>query len=137
MSGNETSVVLSPNHSTAVTNEDTNTSKSGSFPPEIDEPNSKRARLHSGPENSDTLELSSSSGTIRCPYLDTIDRAVLDFDFEKLCSISLSNNNVYACLVCCKYFQVRNSINRFLVRYHIVYCRGEDLVPTRTPTQSK
>lgn len=40
-----------------------------------------------------------------CPYLDTIDRSVLDFDFEKLCSISLLNNNVYACLVCGKYFQ--------------------------------
>ncbi len=40
-----------------------------------------------------------------CPYLDTIDRSVLDFDFEKLCSISLLNNNVYACLVCGRYFQ--------------------------------
>eukprot|EP00903_Cladosiphon_okamuranus_P010294 g9744.t1 len=51
----------------------------------------------------------SSSGQQRkkCPYLDTINRNVLDFDFEKLCSISLSNNNVYACLVCGKYFQGR------------------------------
>ena len=40
-----------------------------------------------------------------CPYLDTINRNVLDFDFEKLCSVTLSNNNVYACLVCGKYFQ--------------------------------
>ncbi|KAI4159043.1 MAG: hypothetical protein LQ342_006944 [Letrouitia transgressa] len=40
-------------------------------------------------------------------YLDTINRAVLDFDFEKLCSITLSNINVYACLVCGKYFQGR------------------------------
>lgn len=40
-----------------------------------------------------------------CPYLDTIDRSILDFDFEKLCSVSLLNNNVYACLVCGKYFQ--------------------------------
>ena len=40
-------------------------------------------------------------------YLDTIKRSVLDFDFEKLCSISLSNINVYACLVCGKYFQGR------------------------------
>ncbi|KAI9870854.1 MAG: hypothetical protein M1830_003727, partial [Pleopsidium flavum] len=31
-------------------------------------------------------------------YLDTINRSVLDFDFEKLCSITLSNINVYACL---------------------------------------
>ncbi|XP_064404591.1 ubiquitin carboxyl-terminal hydrolase 39-like isoform X2 [Halichondria panicea] len=42
-----------------------------------------------------------------CPFLDTIDRTVLDFDFEKLCSVSLSNNNCYACLVCGKYFQGR------------------------------
>ena len=30
---------------------------------------------------------------------------MLDFDFEKLCSVSLSHINVYACLVCGKYFQ--------------------------------
>ncbi|CAL5049788.1 unnamed protein product [Urochloa decumbens] len=42
-----------------------------------------------------------------CPYLDTVNRQVLDFDFEKFCSISLSNLNVYACLVCGKYFQGR------------------------------
>ena len=44
----------------------------------------------------------------RCPYLDTINRLVLDFDFEKLCSVSLSRVNVYVCLVCGKYFQVRS-----------------------------
>lgn len=40
-----------------------------------------------------------------CPYLDTVDRKRLDFDFEKLCSVSLSHVNVYACLICGKYFQ--------------------------------
>ena len=40
-------------------------------------------------------------------YLDTIDRSVLDFDFEKLCCVTLSNINVYACLVCGKYYQGR------------------------------
>jgi len=44
-----------------------------------------------------------------CPYLDTINRQFLDFDFEKLCSISLSRINVYACLVCGKYFQGRGT----------------------------
>ncbi|OZC12165.1 u4/U6.U5 tri-snRNP-associated protein 2 family protein [Onchocerca flexuosa] len=34
----------------------------------------------------------------QCPYLDTIDRCALDFDFEKLCSVSLSHINVYACM---------------------------------------
>lgn len=32
---------------------------------------------------------------------------VLDFDFEKFCSVSLSNLNLYACLVCEKYYQGR------------------------------
>jgi hypothetical protein len=41
-----------------------------------------------------------------CPYLDTVCRAVLDFDFEKICSVSLLSTNVYGCLVCGKYFQV-------------------------------
>lgn len=36
-----------------------------------------------------------------------INRQVLDFDFEKLCSVSLSNINVYACLVCGKFYQGR------------------------------
>lgn len=42
-----------------------------------------------------------------CPHLDTVNRQVLDFDFEKFCSVSLSNLNVYACLVCGKYYQGR------------------------------
>lgn len=33
----------------------------------------------------------------------------MDFDFEKLCSVSLSRINVYACLVCGKYFQGRGT----------------------------
>ncbi|KAH7720889.1 U4/U6.U5 tri-snRNP-associated protein 2-like protein [Aphelenchoides avenae] len=45
----------------------------------------------------------------QCPYLDTIDRGLLDFDFEKLCSVSLSHINVYACMVCGKYFQGRGT----------------------------
>jgi len=43
----------------------------------------------------------------RCPFLDTINRSVLDFDFEKACSVTGHNFNVYACLVCGKYFQGR------------------------------
>ncbi|KAK1065121.1 Ubiquitin carboxyl-terminal hydrolase 10 [Friedmanniomyces endolithicus] len=42
-------------------------------------------------------------------YLDTISRKNMDFDFEKLCSITLSNINVYACLVCGKYFSGRGT----------------------------
>lgn len=40
-------------------------------------------------------------------YLDTIDRSSLDFDFEKLCSVTLSHNHIYSCLVCGKFFQGR------------------------------
>lgn len=42
-------------------------------------------------------------------YLDTIARDRLDFDFEKLCSVTLSNINVYACLVCGKYYTGRGT----------------------------
>ncbi|GMF22598.1 unnamed protein product [Phytophthora fragariaefolia] len=43
----------------------------------------------------------------KCPYLDTVNHQLLDFDFEKVCSVSLSDQNVYACLVCGKYFKGR------------------------------
>jgi uncharacterized UBP type Zn finger protein len=54
-------------------------------------------------------EISNGQDTKRrkCPYLDTINPQLLDFDFEKVCSISLSDQNVYACLVCGKYFKGR------------------------------
>jgi len=60
--------------------------------------------------NNKTNQNNSSIPTARgieCPYLGTIKRHLLDFDFEKVCSISLSNLNVYACLVCGKYYQGR------------------------------
>ncbi|XP_040573387.1 ubiquitin carboxyl-terminal hydrolase 39 [Lepeophtheirus salmonis] len=63
---------------------------------EEDEVDTKRIKIENGVKPSR-----------ECPYLDTIDRHVLDFDFEKLCSVSLSRINVYACLVCGKYFQGR------------------------------
>ncbi|KAM0789092.1 hypothetical protein ACM66B_003150 [Microbotryomycetes sp. NB124-2] len=40
-------------------------------------------------------------------YLDTINRGALDFDFERLCSVTLSHNHIYACLTDGKYFQGR------------------------------
>lgn len=61
----------------------------------------------------------------QCPYLDTINRNVLDFDFEKLCSVSLTRINVYACLVCGKYFQGRGSnthaYTHSVAEYHHVF----------------
>ena len=38
------------------------------------------------------------------PYISTINKTLLDFDQEKVCSVSLKNNNIYSCLVCGKYF---------------------------------
>jgi len=45
--------------------------------------------------------------TQSCPYLDTINRKAVNFDFEKVCSVTLSKHNVYVCLVCGQYFQGR------------------------------
>ena len=42
-----------------------------------------------------------------CPYICTIKRHLLDFDFEKVCSVSLSTLNIYCCLICGKYYQGR------------------------------
>lgn len=76
------------------------------------EPTSKKPRLESEaqepevivaePVNEPEPEVSNDL------YLDTVNRQFLDFDFEKLCSVSLSNLNVYACLVCGKYYQGQN-----------------------------
>ncbi|KAF7458959.1 putative ubiquitin specific protease 39 isoform 2 [Cryptosporidium felis] len=41
----------------------------------------------------------------RCPYLSSIDRSVLDFDYEKICSITLKEEHIYCCLVCGMNFQ--------------------------------
>ena len=57
-----------------------------------------------------------------CPYLDTINRGVLDFDFEKLCSISLSKINCYACLVCGKYFQGKSTKNKVANLFAFLCC---------------
>lgn len=44
---------------------------------------------------------------MECPYLDTINRKLLDFDLDKVCCESVSNLNVYCCLVCGKFYQGR------------------------------
>lgn len=54
--------------------------------------------------------MSSSEERRKCPYLDTVNRHLLDTDMEKVCSVSLSNMHVYACLVCGRFFQVSANI---------------------------
>lgn len=58
-----------------------------------------------------------------CPYLDTINRRVLDFDFEKSCSVSLTSGpHIYGCLVCGKYFAGRGSHTPACEYYYCFYC---------------
>jgi len=65
-----------------------------------------------------------------CPYLGTINRHVLDFDFEKLCSISLSGDNVYVDLVDGKYYQGRgqntHAYRHALEKGHYVWMNVSD-----------
>eukprot|EP01132_Coremiostelium_polycephalum_P004532 gene4532-5648_t len=99
-----------------------------------------------------------------CPYLDTVNRSVLDFDFKKICSVSFNNHNVYACLVCGKYFQGKSqdsyaNLHCLQMNHHVfinlhnqkIYCLPDDyevidaslddikylLNPTFTSTQIK
>ena len=51
--------------------------------------------------------LQNKNEKVKCPYLDTVNRQALDFDMEKLCSVNLGNRNIYACLVCGKFFAGR------------------------------
>ncbi|KAJ2780239.1 U4 U6.U5 tri-snRNP-associated protein, partial [Coemansia interrupta] len=61
----------------------------------------------SGSEHDGDSDSEIASARIEGIYLDTVNRANLDFDFEHICSVSLSTNNVYACLVCGKFYQGR------------------------------
>lgn len=78
---------------------------------------SDKATIAEGKNDALSSALANGGKTFRqCPYLGTINRHVLDFDFEKLCSVSLNNSRPYGCLVCGKYFQgvalcLRNAID--------------------------
>lgn len=60
-----------------------------------------------------------------------INRPLLDFDFEKLCSVTLGNINIYGCLVCGKFFQGRGKKSpayaHSLNEDHHVYIHTESL----------
>ncbi|KAJ2635532.1 U4 U6.U5 tri-snRNP-associated protein, partial [Coemansia sp. RSA 1694] len=72
-----------------------------------DSANEENASDYDNDNGSSASEPEPSAPEIEGLYLDTVNRANLDFDFEQLCSVSLSNNNIYACLVCGKYYQGR------------------------------
>merc|ERR1719321_1675422 len=65
-----------------------------------------------------------------CPYLGTINRHLLDFDFEKICSISLNSENIYVDLVDGKYFQGRgqhtHAYPHALEKNHYVWMNTQD-----------
>jgi len=74
-----------------------------------------------------------------CPFLGTIKRNLLDFDFEKVCSVTNNNLNVYCCLVCGKYYQGKGAntyayLHSLECNHHMfinlhnqkIYCLPED-----------
>ena len=68
----------------------------------------KRKTFNSVGGEPTTAALASAPSSIQCPYLDTIQRSVLDFDLEPACSVSLvTGPHIYVCLVCGKYFRGR------------------------------
>lgn len=95
---------------------------------EEDEPVSKRMR--GGDDDESGVKERGVPQRTDCPYLGTINRHVIDFDFEKLCSTSLSGENVYVDLVDGKYFQVRgrstNAHRHALEKGHYVWMNVSD-----------
>lgn len=68
--------------------------------------NKRKAVNLSDRESDDKNDESESSGLVACPYLDTVQRSILDFDFEPSCSVSLETGpHVYGCLICGKFFR--------------------------------
>jgi hypothetical protein len=74
-------------------------------PTEIEPPEKDEEPVNMGPEPVlDDLYLET---VLRIDDLITnfkVNRSMLEFDFEKVCSVTLTNLNVYGCLVCGKYF---------------------------------
>ena len=73
------------------------------------------------------------------PYMSTINKTILDFDQEKVCSVSLKDNNIYSCLICGKYFHGKGKatpcyIHSLSEQHHLfinletraIYCLPDD-----------
>lgn len=64
------------------------------------------------------------------PYLSSIKRHLLDFDQEKVCSISNSKTNVYCCLVCGVFYTGKGkdtyAYKHALEQAHYLYISLED-----------
>ncbi|CAH2354586.1 pre-mRNA-splicing factor Sad1p [[Candida] railenensis] len=65
--------------------------------------NRKRQKLETSGDVVINSDLPASSH-----YLETVNVNDLNFDYDKICSVTLSDVNVYCCLCCGKYFQGRS-----------------------------
>merc|ERR1739848_561957 len=65
------------------------------------------------------------SSSFSCPFLDQINRRLLDFDNRKICSKTLTILNVYTCLICGIYFEGRSKFspvyNHSLIKKHKLF----------------
>merc|ERR1719235_108426 len=87
-----------------------------------DEPPAKRPRADGGEGVGESSRLAGRvPQRTDCPYLGTINRNLLDFDFEKVCTISLKGENVYMDLVDGNYFQGRG---RHTLAYQHALAKG-------------
>eukprot|EP01056_Protomagalhaensia_sp_Gyna25_P004384 Protomagalhaensia_sp_Gyna_25__4383@NODE_3_length_9524_cov_26_759410_g2_i0_p2_GENE_NODE_3_length_9524_cov_26_759410_g2_i0NODE_3_length_9524_cov_26_759410_g2_i0_p2_ORF_typecomplete_len437_score64_44UCH/PF00443_29/1_2e26zfUBP/PF02148_19/2_6e11UCH_1/PF13423_6/0_0022_NODE_3_length_9524_cov_26_759410_g2_i018083118 len=90
---------------------------------------SKEVTKNEGPNLEPSQETSKRQVT-SCPYLGTVNRHLLDLDFQKLCSVTLSNQHVYCCLVCGKYLQGRGTntlaCTHALEENHFVFMNLQD-----------
>ncbi len=70
-------------------------------------PDAKRQKVsHSQDTNSQIAVNVKNQESTKCPYLHTVNRSTLDFDFEKSCSVTMARTDIYVCLVCGLSFQV-------------------------------
>lgn len=73
-----------------------------------DDTKSTHGKKRKGTFDETSTTTATAQGVAVCPYLDTVQRSVLDFDFEPACSVSLETGpHVYGCLVCGKFFRGR------------------------------
>ena len=72
---------------------------------------SKQARKNLSPSSSSSSSTTTTTSALtpNCPFLDTVRRNVLDFDVPHICKTTLSNQNVYACLVCGQFYRGRGA----------------------------
>lgn len=70
----------------------------------------KRKREGAGDDRNGEFVVDVTEESSTCPYLDSVQRSLLDFDFEPACSVSLeAGPHIYGCLVCGKFFRGRGT----------------------------